>query len=122
MLFLSLRVLKDTHVEHFHFDLLGTVLSIVGIFALVYAINGAEQKIIWFGIALVFLIAFLFTENRSSVPVMPLELFRNRTRAGAYLVRTLYMCAMLGFWFFISEYLQRVLGYSPIQTGLSFFL
>lgn len=121
MLFLSLRVLKDTHVEHFHFDLLGTVLSIVGIFALVYAINGAEQKIIWFGIALVFLIAFLFTENRSSVPVMPLELFRNRTRAGAYLVRTLYMCAMLGFWFFISEYLQRVLGYSPIQTGLSFF-
>lgn len=67
MLFLSLHVLKDTHVEHFHFDLLGTVLSIVGIFALVYAINGAEQKIIWFGCA-GFSIAFLVT--RADLPFL----------------------------------------------------
>lgn len=121
MLLLSLRTLQYIPVNHFHFDILGTILSIAGIFALVYAINGAKQEGLWLVVALILLVAFVFTEAKSSVPVMPLALFHSRTRSGAYLVRALYMCAMLGFWFFISEYLQDVLGYSPIQTGLAFF-
>jgi len=51
---------------------------------------------------------------------MPLRLFASRQRTGAYLVRMLYLGAMIGFFFFITQYLQGVLGFSPLQAGLGF--
>ena len=49
---------------------------------------------------------------------MPLRLFASRERAGAYAGRLLFLGGMLSFWFFVTQYLQGVLGYSPLETGL----
>lgn len=121
MLLLSVRTLEKEQVKKGHFDMMGTLLSIVGIFTFVYAINGAKNSILWLVISGVLLSVFVWTEHKSNVPIMPLELFRDRIRAGAYIVRMLYMCAMLGFWFYLSECLQKVFHYSPILTGIAFF-
>jgi MFS family permease len=48
------------------------------------------------------------------------ELFRNRVRAGAYAGRLLFLGAMMGFWFFTTQYLQTVLGFSPLTAGVAF--
>lgn len=121
MLVLSVKTLDKKEADKYSFDILGTLLSILAIFTFVYSINGAKNPILWFIISLVLLTAFVFVEYKSSIPIMPLELFRDKTRTGAYITRTLYMCAMLGFWFYLSECLQGVFHYSPILTGIAFF-
>lgn len=121
MLILSIRTLDKKQKEKENFDIAGTVFSILGIFAFVYAINGANSPILWLIISIILLITFVFIEYKSNVPIMPLELFKDKTRVGAYIVRTIYMCAMLGFWFYLSECLQKVFHYSPIMTGIAFF-
>lgn len=121
MLILSIRTLDKKQTEKGHFDIAGTVFSILGIFAFVYAINGANLPILWIIVSAVLLVIFVFIEHKSEVPIMPLELFKDKTRVGAYIVRTIYMCAMLGFWFYLSECLQKVFQYSPIMTGIAFF-
>lgn len=121
MLILSIRTLDKKQKEKENFDIAGIVFSILGIFAFVYAINGANSPILWLIISIILLITFVFIEYKSNVPIMPLELFKDKTRVGAYIVRTIYMCAMLGFWFYLSECLQKVFHYSPIMTGIAFF-
>ena len=121
MLILSIRTLDNKQKEKENFDTIGTVFSILGIFAFVYAINGANLPILWLIVSVILLVLFVFIEYKSKVPIMPLELFKDKTRVGAYIVRTIYMCAMLGFWFYLSECLQKVFHYSPIMTGISFF-
>ena len=66
------------------------------------------------------LAVFIVTESRATQPIMPLRLFASRTRTGAYLTRLLYLGAMIGFFFFTSQYLQEALGFTPIQAGLAF--
>jgi MFS family permease len=51
---------------------------------------------------------------------MPLRLFASRERVGAYAGRILFLGAMMGFWFFITQYLQTVKGYSPLAAGIAF--
>jgi hypothetical protein len=51
---------------------------------------------------------------------MPLRLFASRERSGAYASRILFLGAMLGFWFFMTQYLQGVHDYSPFEAGLAF--
>lgn len=121
MLYLSQTTLKQPMLIKQPFDIVGTLLSVTGIFGLVYAINGAAQPLLWFILSLVLLGSFVFVEARSRVAIMPLELFQSKTRCKAYLARTMYMCAMLGFWFYLSQYLQEVLHFSPIMAGVAFF-
>ena len=121
MLILSLKTLRYDQMENRTFDFWGTVLSVPGIFCFVYAINGAENPVIWLILSFVLLLMFLWVEKRSQTPLMPLLLFKSKIRSAAYLARTFYMCAMLGFWFYISEYLQGVLSFTPICTGVAFF-
>ena len=52
---------------------------------------------------------------------MPLRLFRSRERSGAYIARMLFLGAMIGFFYFTTQYLQGVLGFTPLQAGLGFF-
>lgn len=121
MLILSMKTLQYKKTEQSKFDICGTILSTTGIFAFVYAINGAKNVVVWLLVSIVLLVGFVIVEAKISIPIMPLELFQNKTRSMAYIARTLYMCAMLGFWFFISECLQNIFRFSPILTGLAFF-
>jgi predicted MFS family arabinose efflux permease len=68
----------------------------------------------------VLLALFVLDEWRAAQPIMPLRLFASRERTGAYLGRLLFLGGMLGFWFYVTQYLQGVLGFSPLETGFAF--
>jgi MFS family permease len=66
------------------------------------------------------LAAFVLLELRQRAPMLPLELFRNRTYTGANTVILLVALAMFGVFFFVSLYMQNILGYSAVQAGAAF--
>jgi predicted MFS family arabinose efflux permease len=64
---------------------------------------------------------FLFIEGRLSArPLVPLRVFRSRTLSGANIVVFFLGASMFAMWYFVSLYLQQVLGYTPIEAGLAF--
>jgi predicted MFS family arabinose efflux permease len=65
-------------------------------------------------------VVFVLIERRAAQPIMPLPLFRSRRRTGAYVVRFLYLGAMIAFFFFTTQFLQEVLGFDPLQAGIGF--
>ena len=108
-------------------DVAGAVTVTASLMLAVYAVvNGNEvgwtsaQTIGLLVAAVALLATFLVIEARSRSPLMPLELFRLRNVATANVVGVLWAAAMFA-WFFLSAlYLQLVLGYSPLEVGLSF--
>jgi EmrB/QacA subfamily drug resistance transporter len=108
-------------------DVAGAVTVTASLMLAVYAVvNGNEagwtsvQTLGLLFVALALLAAFLIIEARVQHPLMPLGLFRLRNVATANVVGVLWAAAMFA-WFFISAlYLQRVLGYRPLQVGLAF--
>jgi EmrB/QacA subfamily drug resistance transporter len=108
-----------------HIDVPGCVLSIAGLFALVYAIiqagiDGwtARNVLYGFGAAFVILASFAFWEIHTRQPLLPLRFFKNMSFAGANLALTLVAFALFGSFFFMSQYLQSVHGYTPLQAGV----
>jgi EmrB/QacA subfamily drug resistance transporter len=108
-------------------DLAGAMSSSLGMASLVYGLvrsasegwsDSATVAALALGVALLAL--FVLHERRAAQPIMPLRLFASRERAGAYGARLLFLGAMVGFWFFTTQLLQRVLGYSPVEAGLAF--
>src|SRR5262249_3876184 len=73
-----------------------------------------------FAIAAVSLIAFLLLEHYQRLPMLELGLFRNKGFSGANAVMLLIGLAMFGVFFYVSIYVQRVIGFSPIEAGASF--
>jgi len=114
----------ETHVR---LDLPGLATSAVGLFALTYALIEANTygwtspRILGaFAVAGAAILSFILLERYQRAPMLPLELFRNRTYAGANTVMLLVALAMFGVFFFLSLYMQNVLGYSAVQTGAAF--
>ena len=106
-------------------DVPGALLSIAGLFALVYGIIqagvdgwGAADVLYSFAAAAVLLGIFAWWELHSSHAMLPLHFFKNMSFTGANLALTLVMFAMFGTMFFVSQYLQSVLGYSPLEAGV----
>jgi EmrB/QacA subfamily drug resistance transporter len=106
-------------------DPLGAVLSIAGLVALVYAIIEAPSKgwtdttvLIGFGAAAVLLGLFLWWETRTEHPMLQLGFFRNPRFSAAAGAITLVFFAMFGTVFLLTQYLQFVLGYSPLEAGV----
>ncbi|MBM7366235.1 MFS transporter [Gordonia hydrophobica] len=128
MLLASRRYLVGRELtERGRFDVPGAILATLGMTGLVYAvIESAESSwtspttIVPLLVGVVLLAAFVVNESRVAQPIMPLRLFADRRRTGAYLVRMLYLGAMIGFFFFTTQYLQDALGFSPLQAGFAF--
>ena len=106
-------------------DAPGFVLSIAGLFSLVYAIIQAGSdgwgatNVLWaFAAAAVLLGAFAFWERRSANPVLPLQFFKNMSFTGANLALTLVAFALMGAFFFMGQSLQTVMGFTPLQSGV----
>jgi EmrB/QacA subfamily drug resistance transporter len=117
---------RDTSHEQ-RLDLPGLLVSGIALFALTYALIEANQHgwtspliLSLFGIAAVGLVAFVLLEQRQRLPMLDLSLFRNPTFAGANIVMFLVALAMFGIFFFVSLYMQNVLGYSPTEAGAAF--
>jgi EmrB/QacA subfamily drug resistance transporter len=109
------------------FDIPGAVTVTAGLALLVYAVVeavnvgwGASRTILCLAGAAVLLIAFVAIEMRQSDPLMPFSIFRLRTLRGANIVGLLIGMSLFSMFFFISLYLQDVLGYSPIKTGVAY--
>ncbi len=110
-----------------HLDIPGAVLGTLGLIALVYSLAQAPQ-IGWqnpgtvlpavFGLLL--LLAFLFNEARTASPLMPLRIFRLRNVMAANLLMLLNTASTYASLFFATLYVQSILGYSPLLTGLDF--
>jgi EmrB/QacA subfamily drug resistance transporter len=108
-------------------DVPGLVTSAVGLFALSYGLIQANQYgwtstriLLSFAIAAVFLTSFVLLEMRQRLPMLDLSLFKNPVFTGANTVMLLVGLAMFGVIFFVSLYVQNILGYSPIQAGAAF--
>lgn len=121
------RYLKETELHAGQFDLAGALSSTLGMSALVYGLirstsAGWSDLLTVASLAAgVLLLAFLvFNESRVKQPIMPLRLFASRERSGAYTARLFFLGGMLGFWFFTTQFLQGVLGFSPFEAGLAF--
>ncbi len=68
----------------------------------------------------VLLALFVVNERRAEHPITPLRLFASRERAGAYVARILFVGAIFGMFFFLTQFLQGVDGYSPLRAGVAF--
>ncbi|MDD5095692.1 MAG: MFS transporter, partial [Dehalococcoidia bacterium] len=106
-------------------DLPGVVLSIAGLFVLVYGITKAGEEswtdstvIICLGAAVVVLGVFAWWESRSQNPMLPLAFFKIMSFTGATMAMVLTSFALMGSMFFMSQYLQSVQGYSPVASAL----
>jgi MFS family permease len=70
--------------------------------------------------SLALLAAFIAREATARTPLVPLRIFRNRNVSGSNVIQALFVAGMFGMFFLGSLYMQRVLGYDPLQIGLAF--
>jgi EmrB/QacA subfamily drug resistance transporter len=109
------------------FDISGAATSTAGMAALVYGFIRSAQEgwsdawtIASFAAAAVLLASFYLIERRTRQPITPLHLFRDRDRAGSYVIMLALAAALFGMFFFLTLFVQDVLGYSPLKAGFAF--
>jgi EmrB/QacA subfamily drug resistance transporter len=109
------------------YDLGGAISITLGTMALVFTLIKAEswgwgsgKTIAGFAIAALLIAAFLVIEQRHPDPLVPLRIFSNRSLAASDVTMLLVAAALFGMFFFCTLYLQQVLGYSALKTGLSY--
>jgi EmrB/QacA subfamily drug resistance transporter len=114
---------RDPHAPKL--DLVGTVLSVVMLVSLLYAIiegsaRGWTAPVILgaFAVGTVLLVGFVLWELHSDHPMLDVSFFKNPRFSAASIAVTLVFFAMFGTLFFVSQYLQFVLGYDPLQAGV----
>lgn len=121
------RVLVEGDRDRGRMDLPGAVTATAGFAALVYAINRAGANGWSDGVtvgsllaAAVLLAAFLIIQRRTREPMLPSRVLRNRSRVGANVVLFLSGSGMFATFYFLTLYMQGVLDYSPMRTGLAY--
>lgn len=127
MIVLAVRYLIELPRVRGRFDVVGAVTATLGVGALIFGIISSSEvgwasprTLISLAVGVLLLVALVMNERRVEQPIMPLRLFASRARSGAYAIRFLYLGAMMGFFFFTTQFLQEVFGWSPLQAGLGF--
>jgi EmrB/QacA subfamily drug resistance transporter len=127
VLALSRSTLPETDRQRGHFDLLGALTSTLGMAGLVYGFVHAAsdgwanlETVGSFALGLLLLAAFVRVELRAESPITPLVLFADRNRSASYVARLLLVAGMMGMFFFLTQFLRGVLGYSDLKTGFAF--
>jgi EmrB/QacA subfamily drug resistance transporter len=125
----SWRLIPESRDElaHRSYDVAGAVTVTGGLMALVYAIVdaqsagwGSAKTIGFFALAAALLVSFVLIELRAKAPLVRLSIFRIRSLLTANISMLLAASAMFAMFFFNTLYLQRVLGYGPLEAGLAF--
>jgi EmrB/QacA subfamily drug resistance transporter len=126
------RVLGESARHRGRFDLPGAITGTLGLAALVYGLTSAAttpngvshwgdtKVIISLTAAVVLLASFVTIEALSKHALMPLRIFKNRNRSGAYLIMLCIGTAMFGMFFFLTVFVQTVWGYSALRTGIAY--
>jgi EmrB/QacA subfamily drug resistance transporter len=124
------RVLPETDRHAGRFDLAGALTVTSGLTLAVYGlISGATDQtgrshwadpavLASLCAAVALLIAFVVVERRSRRPLVPLRIFADRSRSGTYIVAILLNTAMFGIYFFLTLFVQRIWGFSPLRTAV----
>src|SRR5215831_12407936 len=121
------RAIPDTPRKSGRPSVLSAVLSVIGIGALVYGFLHAASDS-WrspvtigaFAAGLVVIVGFTVLQARSREPLLPLRLFRNRNRVGSHLMGMAIGAAIFSMFYFLTQFVQEILGYSPVKAGLAF--
>jgi EmrB/QacA subfamily drug resistance transporter len=126
---LAPRLLDESMAESEtrHFDALGAVVVTAGLSLLVFSLVdtvrqgwGSTQTIGLLALSLALIVVFVAIERRSVAPLVPFRIFRLRTLTGANVIGLMIGAAIFSMFFFLSRYMQDVLLYSPLKTGLSY--
>jgi EmrB/QacA subfamily drug resistance transporter len=126
---LAPRLIRESHadLDSRSFDAAGAISVTAGLAVLVYALVdaadagwGSTQTIGLLAAAVVLLGVFVLIESRAKAPLVPFSIFRLRTLTGANIVGILVGASLFSMFFFITLYLQNVLGFSAIETGLAY--
>ena len=126
--YFATRLLPESRNEGArHFDVAGAVTVTAGLTLFVYTLVDANnagwlsgQTLGLGAVALALIAAFVVIETRSKAPLVPFAIFRRRTITGTNIVALLVAMALFSMFFFVSLYMQLVLGYSPIEAGLAY--
>jgi EmrB/QacA subfamily drug resistance transporter len=120
-------IVPETERRKGRFDLTGALTSTAGMTALVLGFVRAasdgwtdSSTVGSFAAGIALMGAFVATELRATSPITPLRLFADRNRSSSYLARLLLVAGMMGMFFFLTQFLQEVLGYSALVTGFAF--
>ena len=126
------RVLAESERRRGRFDLPGAITGTAGVAALVYGLSNAStdqsgvshwgdtKVIVALAAAVVLLVSFVLIESRSRHALMPLRILANRNRSGSYLMMLAVATALFGVFFFLTIFVQEVLGYGALKTGVAF--
>jgi EmrB/QacA subfamily drug resistance transporter len=118
---------RETARRPGRFDFAGALTSTAGLASLVYAFTRAASHgwgdllgIGAFATAALLLGSFVVIEMHARQPITPLRLFADRARSGSYLARLLVVAGMFGMFFFLTLFVQKILGFSPLRAGVAF--
>jgi len=121
------RYLDETVRHSGRLDAPGALTSTLGAAALVFGIVhsasvgwAATTTRLSLALGVALIVVFVQRQRRSTQPLLPLRLFADRGRAGAYTARFLFNGVLVSFYFFMTQYLQGVRDYTPLQAGLAF--
>jgi EmrB/QacA subfamily drug resistance transporter len=109
------------------FDVAGAVTVTAGLSLLVYGLVDAEsagwgstQTVVLLSLAVLLLVSFVAIESRASAPLVPLGIFRLRTLSASNSIGLLIGMALFSMFFFVSLYMQQVLGFDALEAGLAY--
>ncbi|MGW5864687.1 MFS transporter [Streptomyces sp. NPDC055239] len=121
------RTLVEAERHRGRLDVPGAITGTGGLIALVYGITrGGEHgwtnavTLTSFGTAAVLLLTFLLLQSRTAHPMMPLRLFKDRSRWGSYATMLFIGAGMFATFYFLTLYMQLIQGYSPVRTGFAY--
>ncbi len=128
------RLLPDSEHHSGQLDVRGALLGTFGLLSLVFGItrtgnqDSSGQPYGWSDplaitgmvLGVVLLVSFILLERRTKHPILPLSIFASRTRATAFVTMMITPAAMFAMFFFLSLYVQNVMGYTPLQAGFAF--
>jgi EmrB/QacA subfamily drug resistance transporter len=126
------RVLAESPRRPGRIDVAGAITGTGGIALLVYGLSkaatgpdgvshwGDAQVLASLAASVVLLVSFVLIERRSSRPLLPLRVLADRSRSGAYLIMLCIATGLFGLFFFLTLFMQNVLGYSAIRTGIAY--
>jgi EmrB/QacA subfamily drug resistance transporter len=127
--FLAPRFLNESESHPGMLDIPGAITGTLGLLGLVYGFSRAGEEAHGWGdtwtiaslaAGVVLLAVFALIESRVAHPLLPVRVFANRTRATSFLVMALVPAAMFAMFYFLSLFIQLVVGYSPLHTGFAF--
>lgn len=118
LIVLTLAKVQQNEIKPSKIDFLGSLLSVIISVLFVYGITISNLLIII--ASLILILVFLLWEKRITYALIPLELFKNRTRTGSYIARFTFMMAMLTYWFILPQIMQKMYHFSPLESGLAF--